>query len=98
VDCPADRRSFPDLYESALEDASTFLSIFLSHFLEADWVLHDAAARIGDGGLSIQDRDGVACAPVQADPLPLDEVLEAQYRLRLAWIARHKAEKVHLLN
>jgi hypothetical protein len=30
--------------------------------------------------------------------LPLDDVLEAQYRLRLAWIERHKSEKERLLH
>jgi hypothetical protein len=48
--------------------------------------------------LSIVDKNGAPCAPVCADPLPLDEVLEAQYRLRLAWIARHKAERARLIN
>ncbi len=96
-DCGSDRRSFPDLYEAALEAASAFLQAFLTHFRDANWIMEGAAARIGDGGLSIVDREGNPCAPARADPLPLDEVLESQYRLRLAWMARHKAEKARLI-
>ena len=96
-DCGSDRRSFPELYESALEAASAFLEAFLSHFLVANWILEGTSARIGEGGLSIVDSEGKPCAPARADPLPLDEVLESQYRLRLAWMARHKAEKARLI-
>lgn len=98
AECAPDHRSFPELYEEALLSASSFLAAFLSHFWEADWIMEGAATRIGEGGLSIVDREGIPCAPVHADPLPLDEVLEAQYRLRLAWIARHKAERGALLH
>lgn len=82
-----DRRSFPELYAEALDKAVSAIVPFLSFFAATGTVLPDFASRIGDGGLSALGADGQPCAPTHSDPLPLDEVLDRQYRLRLDWIA-----------
>ena len=50
----------------------------------------DAARLVGNSGLSAVGEDGQPCAPTHSDPLPLDSVLDLQYRLRLKWIADRK--------
>ncbi len=83
-----DRRSFPDLYRDAVATAVSALAPAFAHFAETGAVDAGALARaVGGGGLSAAGPDGHSCAPVSADPLPLDAVLDGQYRLRLARIA-----------
>ncbi|GHV76590.1 hypothetical protein AGMMS49942_14110 [Spirochaetia bacterium] len=82
-DSPADSRSFPDIYAQALESAVETLSPPIAVYLETGaFPIVEAARRIGNGGLSIQDATGKPCAPSRSDPLPLERVLEQQRRLR----------------
>jgi hypothetical protein len=82
-----DSRSFPAIYADAVQAAADSLSVFIAQYLETgSFPIKEAAQTIGNGGLSIQDETGKPCAPVRTDPLPLDEVLRHQKKLR---------EKVH---
>ncbi|MDR1862811.1 MAG: zinc dependent phospholipase C family protein [Treponema sp.] len=79
----ADLRSFPELYEEALRSASESITPVITEYLAAGiFPIKEAARAIGNGGLSIVDEDGKPCAPTRSDPLPLDQVLEDQARLR----------------
>jgi len=72
-----DTRSFPELYAAAVEAAAAALAGLIAPYLEgAPFPAEEAAAAIGDGGLSITDGAGVPCPPRRTDPLPLDEVLQ----------------------
>jgi len=82
-------RSFPDLYEASLSLATPFLRRLLMDFLDSGRVPEGLSAELGNGGLSVTKPDGSPCAPTKSDPLPLDAVLDAQYRLRMAWMASH---------
>jgi len=82
----ADLRSFPDLYRAALDQAKPFFSRLLVDYLFSGCIPDDISAELGNGGLSATKADGSPCAPTRADPLPLDAVLDAQYRLRMAWM------------
>jgi hypothetical protein len=78
-DRAADTRSFPDIYAQALESAVEILSPPIAVYLETGaFPIVEAARRIGNGGLSIQDEEGKPCAPSRSDPLPLERVLEQQ--------------------
>jgi len=81
------RASFLDLYEEAVASGAAFFAALFRSLLSAGRVSADAAALLGDGGLSIVDADGAPCAPKRSSPLPLDAILDAQYALRRAWIA-----------
>ena len=84
----ADRRSFPELYDEAAASASAvFLSLFRSFAATGLVPGAEVSAGIGNGGLSVVGADGQPCAPTHAEPLPLDTVLDRQYRLRMKWIA-----------
>jgi hypothetical protein len=83
-----DRRSLPDIYGDAMAAAAPAFSRLFGVFSETGLVPSSELARaIGDGGLSVAGTDGQPCAPIHAEPLPLDAVLDRQYRLRLKWIA-----------
>jgi len=90
----ADLRSFPDLYGAALDQAKPFFSRLLEDYLVSGNIPADISAELGNGGLSATKDDGSPCAPTRADPLPLDAVLDAQYGLRMSWIARHGSPSV----
>jgi hypothetical protein len=78
-----DSRSVPDIYADAVRTAADSLSIFIARYLETGtFPIKEAAQTIGNGGLSIQDENGKPCAPVRTSPLPLDEVLAQQEKLR----------------
>jgi hypothetical protein len=78
-----DTRSFPDIYIGAVNAAVDSLAGIISRYLEEGFFpIKEAARAIGNGGLSIVDEAGKPCAPSRADPLPLDEVLEQQARIR----------------
>jgi hypothetical protein len=78
-----DSRSFPAIYAEAVQTAADSLSAFIAHYLETGiFPIKEAARTIGNGGLSIQDEKGKPCAPVRTSPLPLDEVLAQQEKLR----------------
>lgn len=83
--------SFPELYQGAVEaGASFFVDLFVA--LESGGIVPaSVAGDLGDGGLSIVDSSGAPCAPRRLTPLPLQGVLDAQYSLRLSWIACRKA-------
>ena len=66
-----DTRSFPEIYADAVKAAVNFLSSGMIHTLD-----------IGNGCLSIHDENGKPCVPNLVSPLPLDEVLQAQCRMR----------------
>ena len=78
-----DRRSFPEIYAAALKAASDTLSPVIIRYLETGiFPIREAAQAIGNGGLSILNREGKPCAPTRSDPLPLERVLwrEAERR------------------
>ena len=78
-----DRRSFPEVYARAVEAASRAIAPVIAGYLETgSFPIREAAQAIGNGGLSIRDADGRPCAPTRADPLPLEEVLKEQEKLR----------------
>jgi hypothetical protein len=82
-DSPADTRSFPDIYVQALGSAVESLSPLIAVYLETGvFPIVEAARRIGNGGLSIQDAEGKPCAPSRSEPLPLERVLEQQRLIR----------------
>jgi hypothetical protein len=79
----ADTRSFPEIYAGALTAAADALAPGMAGYLETgDFPIADAARRIGNGGLSIQDENGKPCAPRRTSPLPLERVWREQAALR----------------
>jgi hypothetical protein len=79
----ADRRSFPELYEDAVEKAAESITPVITEYLASGvFPVKEAAQAIGNGGLSIVDENGKPCAPVRSDPLPLGMVLEGEARRR----------------
>jgi hypothetical protein len=84
----ADTRSFPEIYAGAVEAAADSLSPCMIEYLDSGvFPIMDAARRIGNGGLSIQDETGKPCAPVRTAPLPLERVWREQADLRGVKIA-----------
>jgi hypothetical protein len=78
-----DRRSFPEIYEEALRSAAESITPVITEYLATGiFPIKEAARAIGNGGLSIVDEDGKPCAPTRSEPLPLDQALEDQARLR----------------
>ena len=78
-----DSRSFPAIYADAVQAAADGLSVFIAQYLGTGiFPIKEAAQTIGNGGLSIQDETGKPCAPVRTNPLPLEEVLAHQKKLR----------------
>jgi hypothetical protein len=78
-----DRRSFPEIYDGAVEAAAATLGVIIGKYLEEGFFpIREAAQAIGNGGLSIVDENGKPCAPSRAGPLCLDEVLEQQAVMR----------------
>jgi hypothetical protein len=76
-------RSFPEIYAQALELALKSFTPLIAAYLNAGvFPIVDAARRIGNGGLSIQDAAGKPCPPSRSEPLDLESVLEQQRRLR----------------
>ncbi|MFP3090215.1 zinc dependent phospholipase C family protein [Treponema sp. TIM-1] len=83
-----DSRSVPDIYAGAVQSAADSLSVFIAQYLETGiFPIKEAAQVIGNSGLSIQDENGKPCAPVRTSPLPLDEVLAHQEKLRASAIS-----------
>jgi hypothetical protein len=79
----ADRRSFPEVYEEAVEKATESITPVITEYLASGiFPIKEAAQAIGNGGLSIVDENGKPCAPVRSEPLPLDGVLEGEARRR----------------
>jgi hypothetical protein len=79
----ADRRSFPEVYEDAVERAAESITPVITEYLASGiFPIKEAAQAIGNGGLSIVDENGKPCAPVRSDPLPLGGVLEGEARRR----------------
>ena len=78
-----DTRSFPDIYTDAVETAINTLEPSMTQYLcSGIFPTADAVHTIGNSCLSIQDEEGKPCAPNCTAPLPLDEVLEEQVRIR----------------
>jgi hypothetical protein len=84
-----DERSFPEIYAQALEAALETLGPLAAEYAETGFLPggERTARRIGNGGLSIRDREGKPCPATRSEPLPLERVLEQQRQARLA-IAR----------
>jgi hypothetical protein len=80
-----DTRSFPEIYAQALETALETLGPLAVKYLETRFppAGEASARRIGNGGLSIQDREGKPCPATCSEPLPLERVLEQQRQARL---------------
>ena len=89
-----DRRSFPEIYAGAVAAATDSITGIINRYQEEGAFPFDEAAAnnstigdiigeaIGNGGLNIVDDNGKPCAPCRTDPLPLEEVLEGQAKLR----------------
>jgi hypothetical protein len=76
-------RSFPEVYDEVVKSAAGSLSPVITEYLVTGiFPIKEAAQAIGNGGLSIIDKNGKPCAPTRSEPLPLDEVLEDQARQR----------------
>jgi hypothetical protein len=86
VDGGPDARSFQEIYAQALETALETLGPLAAEFSETGRLPggEAIARRIGDNGLSIQDRNGKPAAASRSEPLPLERVLEQQRQARLA--------------
>jgi hypothetical protein len=82
-----DARSFPELYARTLETAlDTLGPLATAHPTTGSPPPGETSARrIGNGGLSIQDREGKPCPATRSEPLPLERVLEQQRQARLAF-------------
>jgi hypothetical protein len=80
-----DARSFPEIYAQALETALETLGPLAAEFSETGRFPggETIARRIGDNGLSIQDRNGKPVPASRSEPLPLERVLEQQRQARL---------------
>jgi hypothetical protein len=78
-----DNRSFPEIYSQAIISAAESISPIITEYLATGiFPIKEAAQARGNGGLSIVDEYGKPCAPTRSEPLPLDQVLEEQARLR----------------
>ena len=78
-----DNRSFPEIYNDAVQSAAASLGSFMPDFLDGKSVSKEKIANlIGNGGLSIQDSEGKPCIPSHVNALPLDKVLDGQAVLR----------------
>ncbi|MDR1025744.1 MAG: hypothetical protein LBL56_08455 [Treponema sp.] len=78
-----DRRSFPEIYAGAVVRAASAISPVIAGYLETGiFPIREAGQAIGNGTLSIQDREGRPCAATRSSPLPLDRVLRQQEELR----------------
>ena len=78
-----DFRSFPELYTGAVNAAADTLTVIITKYLEEGFFpIEEAAGLIGNGGLSIVDENGKPCAPCRSDPLPLQEILDQQIKMR----------------
>jgi len=77
-----DTRSFPQIYSEAVKAAVASILPCIAHCDEDDDPVAEIAQNIGNGCLSIQNEQGKHCAPNNTSPLPLDEVLEEQFRMR----------------
>ncbi|MDR1250190.1 MAG: zinc dependent phospholipase C family protein [Treponema sp.] len=80
-----DTRSFPDIYAQGLEAALEILGPLAAELLETGSLpgSEEIARRVGDNGLSIQDRNGKPATASRSEPLPLEQVLEQQRQARL---------------
>jgi hypothetical protein len=85
VEGAQDTRSFLEIYAQALETALETLGPLAAEYREKGFLSggETIARRIGNGGLSIQDREGKPCPATRSEPLPLERVLEQQRRARL---------------
>lgn len=80
-----DDRSVPDVYAAARNDFSpVFCSIYEALHKNALSV-KDTETLLGNGGLSITDKNGSPCRPYWSDPFALDEVLEQQHERRFRY-------------
>jgi len=78
-----DTRSFPEIYCDAVNLASdSLLNIIVRSLEHGNLPIEEAAAFIGNGGLSIVDENGKPCALTRTEPLPLGEVLDEQAAMR----------------
>jgi hypothetical protein len=80
-----DSRSFPEIYARALETGLETLGPLAAALRETGSLpgSEAIARRIGDNGLSIQDRNGKPVPASRSEPLPLEQVLEQQRQARL---------------
>jgi hypothetical protein len=83
AESPPDRRSFPEIYADAVCIAEQNLSPVISRYLDTGlFPIALASQAIGNASLSIHDAAGKPCAPNRTDPLPLEEILERQLKMR----------------
>ncbi|HTX73483.1 MAG TPA: zinc dependent phospholipase C family protein [Rectinemataceae bacterium] len=95
-----DGRSFSstylDLIGGARSEAETILRRMLGD-LAGGSIPDGLGELIGNAGLSVNDRDGRHVPPLLSRPLPLPELMDREYRVRLRWAqARsHRAGPPH---
>jgi len=78
-----DTRSFLDIYAEAVKTAVNAIAPFLKPYIETGVFQTAAAAEaIGNQSLSIHDENRKPCSPNLTAPLPLDEVIKQQAKLR----------------
>jgi len=77
-----DVRSLPEIYQDAVKFAVASFTPCFAPQCGGAFPLDEIAERIGNGGLSIHDENGKPCAANLTSPLPLEEVMKQQARLR----------------
>jgi hypothetical protein len=78
-----DNRSFGEIYSTAVETAVESISPVITAYLETgSFPITEAARIIGNGGLSITEENGRPCNPTFTEPLPLENVLIEQAKIR----------------
>ncbi len=81
----ASDEDYAALYLRGVEEGGRILSLVLSALREGPGPgrFHGLAAAIGNGGLSVTDEAGIPLPPRLSEPLPLPELMEAEFKLRL---------------
>jgi hypothetical protein len=95
------RASYLDLVDEGVEAAALAIGALLEALYSgpaaslteggeasADDLGTSIVSVVGEGGLSVADRSGQPLAPRVSRPLPLYEIMEAEYLNRLDWARR----------
>jgi hypothetical protein len=78
-----DNRSFLEIYSDAVNAAVDNIAPCVIRYMESgEFSIAEAAEKIGNNGLSIQNEEEKPCAPNLTDPLPLADVMNEQAKYR----------------
>jgi len=69
-------QSLPETYETAVEYLTINLPANLNSCFSGKMQVNEIAENLGNGGLSIVDKEGSPCLPVRSDPLPFDDIIK----------------------